>query len=386
MKKKFLPSFQPPRLVRGGGGWYVVWYEANPATGALQRFRNTFQLNRIAAKAKRLERAQAILEEISRALASGGYVYAGKQETGLGFASLREAVTLARDLKTHNAPTETLHAYNSMTGIFLDWAQAERLDLAPVKSFTRLAAVRFLDYLVATRKVGARTRNNYLIILKAIWNTLRERGYLETNPWTQVKKAREAEKGRRTFHAQEAAAVAAYAAAHDRPLYAAILLQYYCFVRPNEIRGLRRRDFDLQAGTVRIPAALAKARVTRLVTMPESVRAFFGAHYGATPQAYYIWGPDRAPHPQRQQGKNQFNRMHREILDHLHTSGALTDISGLSFYSWKDTGLTDHARSIGLLDLMRQAGHHDPKITLVYIHQGAQNEAFRNVEGEIGKD
>lgn len=382
MKKKFLPSFQPPRLVKASQGWYIVWYEANPATGELKRFRNTFLLNRIPNKVTRLQRAQAILEEISRQLAAGGYAYAGKQETGLGFTPLGEAMQLARTIKAATQVEATNHSYGSHINLFLTWAKSQRLDGLPVKAFSRLQAMQFLDSRKATG-VGGRTYNNYITFMRSIWAALQERGYVEANPWAQVRKAKPEPKHRRTFSQAEAATVAAYIAAHSPGLFAAILLQYYCFLRPNEIRQLRRRDFDLEAGTIQIPALVAKAKRPRLVTMPEAVRRYFLDHYAKLAPSYYLWGPQQKPDAKLVCGKNEMNKKHLVFLRQMKKKRLLTDIDGLKFYSWKDTGLTEAAKSIGLLDLMQQAGHHDPKMTMVYIHQAKENAAFRDMGGEL---
>lgn len=375
MKKKFLPSFQPPRLVKASQGWYVVWYEKNPATGELKRFRNTFQLNRIPNKTQRAQRAAAIIEEITRALVAGGYAYAGRQESGLGFTPLREALELAKGLKASTSVEATNTSYNSHIRIFSSWARAEGLEDLPVKAFTRLHAIRFLD---SRKGVGARTYNNYVTFMRSIWNALQERGYVESNPWNQVRKAREEPKRRRTFSQEEAGAVAAFIAGKNAGLFAAVLLQYYCFIRPNEMRQLRRRDFDLEAGVIRIPAPVAKSKRPRLVTMPEAVRAFFLEQYAKTPPAWYLWGTSQKPHPTTCQGKNEYYKAHQRLLKQACKSGVIADITGLTFYSWKDSGLTEAAKQVGLLDLMQQAGHHDPKITMVYIHQGKKNQAFQD--------
>lgn len=41
------------RLVEGATRWYVLYYQTHPSTGKLERFRETFDLNRIANLKKR---------------------------------------------------------------------------------------------------------------------------------------------------------------------------------------------------------------------------------------------------------------------------------------------------------------------------------------------
>lgn len=380
MKKKFSPPFVPPRLVKASSGWYIVWYEQNPATGQLQRFRATFNLNRIGNKGIRNARAQAILEEISNSLSSVGYAYAGEQEKALGLTPMAEAIERARKIQSNSSSRATVNSYSSKIKIFMGWARGARIDQAPVIRFNRLQAVRFMDHIRQVRVIGGRTYNNYLTIMRALWNVLIERGYAENNPWKQVGKAKEAGKMRRRFSPRESQVVAKYIAGTLPELYGTILLQYYCFVRPNEIRMLQRRDFNLEAGTLHIKPAVSKTRIERLVTLPAVVRDFFLTHYQDTSPGNFLWGPNMKPHPSIFLSRDHFYKLHRKVLEELLRTGQLENIRGLTLYSWKDTGLTDHAREISLVDLMHQAGHHDPKITMVYIQQGRENPAFRDMD------
>ncbi|MFZ2897962.1 MAG: tyrosine-type recombinase/integrase [Saprospiraceae bacterium] len=383
MKKKTSPPYLPPRLVKAAQGWYIVWYETNPATGELQRFRNTFSLNRIESKAQRATRAKAIINEIDISLNAGGYIFAGSLNAGLGVTPLREAMKIARQLKTQSKSQSTNDSYSSLISIFSTWLKSERLEALPAKAFTRFHAIRFLDHARLKRRVGGRTYNNNITLLRSIWNSLLERGYVEVNPWMQVRKVKPEAKERRTFSKKEAAAVASYTARENPGLFAAILLQYYCFIRPNEIRQLRRRDIDLEAGRLAIPAEISKTNKPRLVTLPEKVRQFLSDRFGNVQESWYLFGPGMAPHSRRAQGQDEFYKAHKAVLRHLVTAKTLGDTKGLTFYSWKDTGLTVHSQEIGLLDLMQQAGHHDPKMTMVYIHQGKDNPAFRRLEGPL---
>ena len=45
-------------------------------------------------------------------------------------------------------------------------------------------------------------------------------------------------------------------------------MEYYCAIRPNELRQLRLRDIDLEQQIVRIPAPVAKNRTTEYVNIP----------------------------------------------------------------------------------------------------------------------
>ncbi len=75
-------------------------------------------------------------------------------------------------------------------------------------------------------------------------------------------------------------------------------------------------------------------------------------------------------------------KKHRDILRKLKENGSLNDITGLQWYSWKDTGITDALDDIPLLAVQDQAGHSTPEMTLLYRHKKLINkkiqEGFKN--------
>lgn len=380
MQKKLLPAYIPPRIVKGAEGWWILWYETNPATGKLERFRKTFSLNRIQNKATRSDRARVILQEIAQRLAAGGYIYGGHQPAGQPYTPVKDALEAALQIKMHSNSSDTRNTYRSTGQIFRKWLEDEKIDTWPVVRFTRREAIAFLDYVRLRRGVGERTYNNYLICLKAIFNTLKDRDYIQANPFDQVKKLRIPKKRRRNFSPEERRAVAAWIAANDPGLFLAVLLSYYCFIRPNEMRQMQIGCIDLASKVIRLPASITKTKIDRVVTLPDSIAPLL-LDLEKYPPGLCVFStglkPGRTP-----AGKNAFNKAHREALERLFASGAIKDIGGLSFYSWKDSGLTDMSENISLLDLMKQAGHHDPKITMKYIHERPA-EKIRRIKRKI---
>lgn len=73
---------------------------------------------------------------------------------------------------------------------------------------------------------------------------------------------------------------------------------------------------------------------------------------------------------------------HRRAL--LAVLGA-ENIDGLSLYSWKDTGITEHARITTPLATRDQARHSDFDMTLTYYRQDKVNEEYRNLNSDIMK-
>ena len=78
MEKKFLPEnkadisleFLPPRLVEAVQGWYIVFYQTNPATGELERERKSYKLGRVGER-ERKKRGNELCAVIKKLLPLG---------------------------------------------------------------------------------------------------------------------------------------------------------------------------------------------------------------------------------------------------------------------------------------------------------------------------
>jgi hypothetical protein len=74
------------------------------------------------------------------------------------------------------------------------------------------------------------------------------------------------------------------------------------------------------------------------------------------------------PHATQSAGDNTFKRRHRLVLIRLKTEGKLKDITGLSLYSWKDTGMTMMARYLTPFQLRDHARHSSTDISMRYYN------------------
>lgn len=76
-------------------------------------------------------------------------------------------------------------------------------------------------------------------------------------------------------------------------------------------------------------------------------------------------------------------RRHRNILERLRADGRLGNIEGLSWYSWKDTGISAHSRRTSLLATKDQAGHTSTDMTLVYYQSEQVNLEYLGLENDL---
>jgi integrase len=384
MDKKFLPDFIPPRLVSSCENWYIEWWELDHNTEQMRRFRRRFMLNRIPGKRKRKAQALRIIQRITEQLTHSGYYGIDPiDQPSAEDWPLIEAIEKAMHLKAQSASKGSRNSYRSMGKIFVTYIRQKRLQKLPAHRFSRREAIRYMDYLSIQKKLGARSYNNHLTYCKSLFQLLIDREYLEKNPFDRIKRKRAKGKNRREFLPDESRTVALWLMKKDIWLFRAIMLQYFCFIRPNEMRQLRFKDFFWKENTLMVPSRIAKARRRDSVTIPPPVKAVFPPddirHY---PASYYLFASGIRP-GKNPCGKNAFNEAHAKHLIHLKNKGKLNNLEGLSFYSWKDSGLTDLGQSIGLLDLMRQARHMDPNETMQYINRNRLNQSFLNLDQDL---
>lgn len=382
-KKNFLPA----RLVKGKY-WYIVYYQTNPATGTMERFRETRQINRVKNLRERSKLARHHIKEINNLLPEG-WPFIIDQPEEIKIVSLEIAVEKARNAKFNLTEENTHRSYRSICNVFLKYCKKEKLLKLPSTKFSKRMAYSFLDNLLEERKVKGKTYNNYIIHLRSIWYEMINREIIPKstpNPWVGMKQANEeVDKVRRSFSIEERSIIADYIYKNDLYLFWAILLQYYCFLRPVELRRLRFSDFDLEKGTIFISASVnRKSKRSRTVTIPAfPLEIFRQEAFTKHPTNYLIFGEKFRPHRNIPCSPNAMNKKHKRILRKLVKAEKLSDIEGLVFYSWKYTGITDMSKNVSLINLQRQTGHSKPETTLIYYKPDEINHEVKKVDRDI---
>lgn len=92
------------------------------------------------------------------------------------------------------------------------------------------------------RKVNNRTRNNYLIHLKALFSELIKREIISKHPAQHVKLLRTTGASNILYSKEQQATIETWLKKHDPDLYIFTKFIYYAFLRPIEILRLRPRD------------------------------------------------------------------------------------------------------------------------------------------------
>jgi len=377
------PEFEPARLVKSLDRWYILFYAFDPRRNNRRRVKWTFNLNRIHDLRRRERRAVQLVDLLNDWMESGYSAFDFSEREARMIKQRREmveqmsvsdaverALQLKKDLRK-----DTYRSYKGIARLFLRYAEQRRWLSADIGSFRKTWAAAYMDHCLIDREVSVTTYNNNLRQLRALWETLVERGYVEANVWKEIKFKKSTTKQRRNFSKEEARIVIAEIQHKDPVLFLALLLQYTCFLRPTELLKLRREDVDLEKGVVMVSNEQAKTGTARVATIPEDFLPYF--ILPKCQNRYFIFGRLLKPHPVLMAGKGSLYRRHKSILQKLHQEGKLKDITGLTWYSWKDTGVTDALEELPILPVQEQAGHSSPQMTLRYRHKPEVNEHIR---------
>ena len=392
-----MPAYGPARLVQGSDRWYVLFYALNE-NGERQRYRPTFNLNLIKDLTLRKERGETLVEKINWWLSGGNDAWlfeelsrvpsiekkTKKPHDELEETPVVDAIDFIVKLKSQTTRKDSARSYKSIGSLFVDFITAKRWTQLSIVKLTRRHAAAYMDHCLVDRQVGNRTYNNNLRMMRAMFSDLVERGYINKNPFQEIRFKPEEPKKRRRFSSQEAKIVIRKIRQESPLLFNALLFEYCCFIRPSEIRHLKFEDIDLEMGVVRITQATGKTKMERHATIPDDFRGHFNkGWFRQFPFHWYVFGKAFRPHPNKTCGRNTMNKKHRTILEKLYAAKELSSIEGLQWYSWKDTGITDALSDIPLIGVQDQAGHSSPEMTLKYRHKNKVNEHMKGFKNRI---
>jgi integrase len=215
--------------------------------------------------------------------------------------------------------------------------------------------------------------------MRGMFEELIEREYIETNPFAKIKRTVKNKKIKDMFEPEEMELVADYYKKHRPWMYKALLLQFYCWIRPEELRRLRFSHFDLRRGIIKLPGSVTKNNDDSNITIPKAIlKEFVNPEFAAYNYNWYVFGSKLKP-ARSQCGERSMNSLHNTILEKLGIKRP-----GLVWYSWKDTGMTILSEKLQPRDLQKHARHSNLEITENYLHNsGKIIEAIRGITERI---
>lgn len=372
-------------VLKRGQIWQIEWYfESKGKRNRIRKSRfNGVDLNAIADLREREEAAQAILKELKARLCPPELM----PEHEEFLVALQIAVELKRSTKRATNKT-----FSESVRWMSEYFTSRKWQYLRCNQVTFDHIQTYFDYIIVKRKVANTTHNTRKNNLRSLFSELVKRKYFPANYISMVKDRPAADTIRRPLSQDEKQIVAAHIFKYDKPLKLAFILLCYLAIRPGEMRDLRVGAIDLKRGVVRFPASDSKNNRNSVVTIPGPIIPILAElQLEQYPSSYYLFGKAKGRHnvtmlPRPEQiGVNTLSQRFRTLLHLLKKEGKLNDITGLQFYSLKDTlaiYLLDSG--VDLESAMRHFRHSDLHTFQRYVKRlGMVNEKIRELPMDL---
>ncbi|MBP9991875.1 MAG: tyrosine-type recombinase/integrase [Bacteroidales bacterium] len=354
-------DYMPARLTTGKE-WYIHFSVINPETQRLKRVR--YKINRIPMKTRKRVAGQMVADiNVKLALGWNPLIEAVSPKS---YEKLSDAIDAFLKIKTKEMEENSIRSYSSMAGIFRRWLAGRGFkDSSFACSVSRSVALEFMNDIEMDDKKSARTYNNYLKFCQIMFNWMKGKGYIPTNPFDGIPAKPKKGKTRRVASDEELRRLFSYLSTHNPHYLAAVMLCYGCLIRPKELALLKVADIDLQNQLIHIRPEIAKNDKDSFRTIPNVLMPFFTGIDTSHPEWYLF-----ANHPRYDFTPGPYKVCSRKLAkywsDHLRAECNLP--MEVQFYSLKDTGVTNFLEAgVPINTVQRQADHSSVAMTAIYV-------------------
>lgn len=370
-------KFTYPKL-HTGGKWYVDFYAYDPATGTMRR--KKFHLDNIEKIKDRRNRANELIESLTKLLREGWSPWIDA-DSNRAYTLLDDALEKYEAYVERMPKYKTRKAYTSRLNIFRKYNASRLLPIRYVYQFDTAFVSDFLDYIFLDRETNARIRNNYRQWCASLATFFIEKQYLTTNPVEKIKTIAETGKKRQPLTAQMLHELEKHLRDSHPYFYLACMMEYYTFIRPEELTHVKLADINVKEQSVFISGEVSKNKHDGKVGLNAKIIMFMiDLGVFKYPNDYYLFGPKVS----RPSAKRSDSEMFRRKWNTLVRKG-LGWADCYQFYSLKDSGLRDLANAEGIVIARDQARHTDVATTNKYL-QGRDapvHEETKNFKGNL---
>ena len=370
-------KFTYPKL-HTGDKWYVDFYAYDPADGKMRR--KKYHLDNIEKIKERRKRANELIESLTKLLRSGWSPWIDA-DSNRAYTLLEEALNKYEAFVERMPKYTTRKSYVSRLNILRKYNGQRMLPIRYVYQFDTAFVSDFLDYIYLDREVNPRTRNNYRQWCQSLAAFFMEKQYLKSNPVEVIKDIAEVGKKRQPLSASMLNQLESHLREAHPYFYLACMMEYYTFIRPEELSHITLGDISVKEQSVFIPAAVSKNKRDGKVGLNDKIIKFMiDLGVFQFPNDYYLFGP-KVSRPSATRGDSE---MFRRKWNTLVRKG-LGWVDCYQFYSLKDSGLRDLANSEGIVIARDQARHTDVSTTNKYLQgrDAAVHEETKHFKGNL---
>lgn len=331
-----------------------------------------------------MERAREIIDDLDGKMYSRQFGGGVEEDLNvLGQTPVIEAIDFAVAIICQSPKKDTQKSFKMIRKMLVDFLVKKQWDDIPLCRFDSKVAQAFMD--AATKRgISNTTFNNYRGFATIVFNKLIKRDYISVNPFHKIDKLEREEKRRRPFTLAERDIVLSTIYKDDYWLFILVLLHFLTLIRRTECYRLRFSNFNLKEGYISLPKTSTKNKKAAIITIPDALMGFLlDERFTKMPVNYLLFGQGGVPHPSISAGENTFKERHRYLLIRLKKARLLGDITGLSLYSWKDTGMTEFAKILRPIELRDHARHASIDQSLTYYHAEKVNLSVKKAKIKI---
>ena len=265
-------GFTLPRL-HTGRNWYVDFFAYDPVSDGMKR--KKYMLDRTRSRSDRRKLATLLISNLTQRLIKGWNPFVRNDSTR-HLTPFAEVLQNYRDYVSAlevkgTLKGKTAYDYLSRVKSLEGYLDECHVGIRFVYQFDRSFIVDYLDYLILDKDVSATTRNNHRTWLSTFCSWLVERKYIDRNPCEDIHMLREKEKKRDALTPSALMRMREYLNTNNRHFLLACMMEYYTFIRPDELRHIRIRHISVTDLEVTVPADVSKNHRERRVGLNKKV-------------------------------------------------------------------------------------------------------------------
>lgn len=368
-------GFTYPKLHKGKS-WYIDFLSYDPAVGKMKR--KKYMLDSIPKLSDRRKRAVELTESLLKMLRTGWSPWVDV-DSNRGFILLEAALTKYEQSLEHLPKKKTRQSYGSKLNVMKEYIGQLVLPPKYVYQYNTSFVSDFLDWLYMDRDVSGRTRNNYRGWCSSLAAFLMEREYITENPVEKIRNVPEDGKKRQPLTPGMLKQLREYLGEKNPVFLLACMMEYYAFIRPEELTNITIGDISLKDQSVFISAEFSKNKRDGKVGLnDEIVKLMLDLELFRHPSNCYIFGDKLRPCTIKASSEI-FRRQWIKLRKKLGWSDKY------QFYSLKDSGIRDLANAKGIVIARDQARHTYVSTTNKYL-QGRDmpvHEETKHFQGEL---
>ncbi|MEM7510360.1 MAG: site-specific integrase [Bacteroidota bacterium] len=361
MNQSHTPSYKPAKLRKGKRPFIEFSLYSAKAGKMVTRYIYSFPGSTVK---DRLEYAKDQTHEINMILSAG---------EDMSFQCLLEedenphfitAFRYAVGVKINQGGVRVGQNMQTLLNRLWEYLVATRKERIRLREFTRPEVYKFLDWLLETRKVNNKTRNNYAQFLGSGFSILVERGFLNSHPCKGIKKLPEEGHKNVPFTPEQKDKLSRYLRMFQPDVHTFVMLIYYGFIRPVEILRLRVLHVDMKNRVIIIHSKISKNKRQQAVFITGSLYPILKDYLDRHQPKHtdFLFSKGFKPGLTNWH-RNRFSVYHSDLLKRFGFYDGL--VSG---YSWKHTGVCDAYRAgVDIRAIQEQCRHHSLEMTEQYL-------------------